>query len=41
MANASQEFSGGSNLDSLKGWFGEPSSTGQEQAGDAKLDVYN
>ena len=22
MANASQEFSGGSNLDSLKGWFG-------------------
>ena len=41
MANASQEFSGGSNLDSLKGWFGEPSSTSQEQAGDAKLDVYN
>ena len=40
MANASQEFSGGSNLDSLKGWFGEPSSTSQEQAGDAKLDVY-
>ena len=37
MANASQEFSGGSNLDSLKGWFGEPSSTSQEQAGDAKL----
>lgn len=24
MANASQEFSGGSNLDSLKGWFGDP-----------------
>lgn len=29
------------NLDSLKGWFGEPTSTSQEQAGDAKLDVYN
>lgn len=41
MANAFQEFSGGSNLDSLKGWFGEPSSMSQEQAGDAKLDVYN
>lgn len=41
MANASQEFSGGSNLDTLKGLFGEPSSTSQEQAGDAKLDVYN
>ena len=41
MANASQEFSGGSNLDSLKGWFGEPTSTSQEQAGDATLDVYN
>ena len=26
MANASQEFSGGSNLDTLKGLFGEPSS---------------
>lgn len=31
MANASQEFSGGSNLDSLKGWFGEPSSTSQSR----------
>ena len=41
MANASQEFSGGSNLDSLKGWFGEPTSTSHEQAGDATLDVYN
>ena len=41
MANASQEFSGGSNLDSLKGLFGEPTSTSQEQAGDATLDVYN
>ena len=40
MANASQEFQR-LNLDSLKAGFGEPSSTSQEQAGDAKLDVYN
>ena len=41
MANASQEFSGGSNLDSLKGWFGEPTSTSHEQAGVVAAKLFN
>ena len=36
MANASQEFSGGSNLDSLKGWFGEPTYEPGGWSNDAK-----
>lgn len=41
MASVEQEFAGGTNLETLKSYFGEPSSTSQEQAGDATLNVYN
>ena len=41
MASVDKEFAGGTNLETLKSYFGEPQSTSQEKAGDATLDVYN
>ncbi|MGT2908210.1 DUF3862 domain-containing protein [Streptococcus dentiloxodontae] len=40
LGTTDNNFAGGTNLETAKSYFGQPSSSSQEQAGDATLEVY-